>query len=201
MPTRPSPRRVPSKKISAPVAVSSAPASRPSLGYVHAHVTMLWVVVIGLGVALWTIVFLMLFRIEQLERLAYTNSSVPAQSLDDAKIPTAVEPPVVAPSSAEVAPTVESVLWKAVGSPDGKKVAGYDVTTLGKMGLSVTVNGEDRIRHLVILDPRSESSGKETPFADEMKVVWLSDSKIQYDYLVKENGAWTKKVDTATIGF
>ncbi len=202
MPIRPSPRRVSSSKSSAPL---TAPP-RPSLAYVCANITMLWVVVIGLGVALWTFVFLMLFRIERLENeLAINETETPttesAQFEAPATTPSSTIESTTSVESVPAAPVIHSSLWKAVASPDEKKIAGFDITTKGKMGLAVQVQGEERIRHIVIFDPRIESTGNGTTLADEITMKWISNSKISYDYLRKENGTWVKVTDTAVLGF
>ncbi len=177
----------------------------------HASViTILWVVLLFFSLGFAMILLVQSARIAILQRYldaVVSQQIVEAQSIQSlevnveslnrtsVKIPSASAPTVLgAPTSA----VPGEILLRGAYSPDGKKLAGYDDVTSGKKGIGVRVVGEMKIRHIVIFNPRTESSGAGTSFESSMSVRWKDNSNIDYDVLVKKaNG--TQAVETRSI--
>lgn len=177
----------------------------------HASViTILWVVVLFFSLGGAMILLVQSARIAILQNYldaVVRQQIVEAQSLRalsvdiDAlnrtcvKIPSASAPTILgAPTSA----SSSEILLRGAYSPDGKKLAGYDDVTSGKKGIGVRVVGETKVRHIVIFNPKTESSGAGTSYESSMSVRWKDNSHIDYDVLVKKaNG--TQSVETRSI--
>ena len=85
-------------------------------------------------------------------------------------------------------------------SPDGTKFAGYEDNIKGKIGVAVETLADKRIRHVVLFSP-SQSTGKGTPYEDQMSVSWKDNSTIVYNVLTTANGKQTITTETVQIGF
>lgn len=123
---------------------------------------------------------------------AVSSEGVPTETLPASK-------PVVSNAS-QTSPS--GALVRGSLSPDGTKFAGYDVVTSGKKGVAVQVIGETRIRHIVLFNPATESSGLGLPEESSMSVRWLDNKTIEYDIILKKaNGTQEKKVENVKVYF
>lgn len=86
-------------------------------------------------------------------------------------------------------------------SADGTRYAGYEDGVKGKIGIGVEIVATKQVKHIVIFDPRSESTGKGTPSESNMSVRWKDAQTIEYDVLVKKSGNWVKETQTVKIFF
>lgn len=85
-------------------------------------------------------------------------------------------------------------------SPDGTKYAGFDDTTKGKSGIGVITLADKRVRHVVLFNTKTESSGVGNQ-AWELGVSWRDNSTIQYDVLVQKATGPVLETRTVKIGF
>lgn len=176
----------------------------------HASViTILWVVLLFFSLGFAMILLIQSARIAILQR--YLDSVVRQQIIETqslrslsvdidslnrtcVKIPSASAPTVLgAPTTAQ-----GETLTRGAYSPDGIKIAGYDDVTSGKKGIGVRVVGETRIRHVVIFNAKTESSGAGTSYESSMSVRWKDNSTIEYDVLVKKADG-TQSVEARSV--
>ncbi|MDQ7815179.1 MAG: hypothetical protein RDU25_05245 [Patescibacteria group bacterium] len=94
------------------------------------------------------------------------------------------------------------ILTRGSYSPDGKKYAGYDDVTQGKIGLGVESFAENKLRHVILFNRYSESSAVGTPDESMLSVRWIDNDTIQYDVMVKKaDGSATKETREINIFF
>ncbi len=174
-------------------------------------ITVLWVVVLFFSFAMGLVLLVQSAQIAALEQALGSGSQTDqnAQAISQlqsnfavlnrscVKLPSATTPTTLgAPTSAD------AVLTRGAFSPDGKKYAGYDDVTVGKKGIGVRVGGEAKVRHILIFNPRTESSGVGTPDESTLSVRWTDNQNIDYDVLVKNaSGAQTKETRSVKIYF
>ena len=104
----------------------------------------------------------------------------------------------VPPFQGDPSMSPSGTLDRGAPSPDGKRYAGYDDVTKGKLGIGVEIMGDPRIRHIVLFNPKTETSGAGTVQAEVMSVRWTNSDTISYDVLVKA-ASGTQKVETRTV--
>ena len=195
--------------------------------YHAAMITVLWVFGLFFAFAMSLTLLVETSRIDVLEQTqaALVQQAVSSQqalvdlqmkqSQGGSLIPQAGVPAMATSTSAVVAPTTpgavptlpfagdsemspSGTLDRGALSPDGKRYAGYDDVTKGKLGIGVEILGDARIRHIVLFNPKTETSGAGTAEAATMSVRWTDSDTISYDVLVKAaNG--TQKVETRTV--
>ena len=178
-------------------------------------ITILWVVVFFFSLGLGLTLLIDGLRLDAVQNAQSSEAQALVQltqqlnALED-QLAKPSTPPVAAPSTVPSAPTATpstptvpaGILTRGTFSPDGKMIAGYDDVTAGKIGIGVQVVGETRIRHIVLFNRYSESSGVGTPYEKTMSVRWTDNQTIEFDVLVKKaNGATSVETRTVKIFF
>lgn len=195
---------------------SAARAEAPSGSHEYRHViashgsllTILWVVLLFLSLGIGLTLFVQKVRMDADGR----SIAVLSQRVDELqrRVMLLSQPasPVATPTTAVGAPNVLPTNVSASGllergslSPDGTKYAGYDVTTKGKIGIGVEILQTKQVKHIVIFNPNTESTGNGTTDESNLSVRWVDSNTIEYDLLVKKGGAWVKEVQTVNIFF
>ncbi len=181
-------------------------------------VTIIWIVSFFMFLALWLVLFVHMVRLERLEvALQQTQQvvlqleqsrllSMPSPEAKDlvavvAGSLTASTTPAVAASSIDSLVSPSGLLHRGSWNSDSTRYAGYDETTKGKIGIGVEIPATKQVKHIVIFNAFSESTGKALPQESDMSVRWKDDSTIEYDVLVKKGGAWVKETQTVQIYF
>ncbi len=113
--------------------------------------------------------------------------------MDDTSTPGAMTNPASTTPGQADSSGYKGILTRGAYSPDGTKYAGYDDVTPGKMGLGVESFSENKLRHVVLFNRYTESSGVGTPDESMLSVRWQDDSTIEYDVLVKKADGSTSK--------
>ncbi len=110
--------------------------------------------------------------------------------------PNPLIPAATLPATSNTSPS--SLLNRGALSPDGTKYAGYDDTTKGKLGVGVETLSDKKVRHVVIFNSKTESSGAELS-SQQLSVRWVDSQTIQYDVLVTKSGQPEPTKETRTV--
>lgn len=195
------------------VATSASVCCRPT-------VTMIWIVSFFMFLALWLVLFVHMVRLERLEVALQQTQRLVLQLEQDrlvrmpspaaSDVVAAVVNSVVTASTTTATATATStdglvspggLLHRGSWNSDATRYAGYDETTKGKIGIGVEIPATKQVKHIVIFNAFSESTGKGLPQESDMSVRWKDSSTIEYDVLVKKGGTWVKETQTVQIYF
>lgn len=212
MPTRTSRRTSAAPVEKKSVVMSPTVCCRPT-------VTMVWIVSFFMFLALWLVLFVHMVRLDrlemalretqqvvlQLEQARLANMPVPETgNILPASAPTTTEPETISSVPPAVSPDLASpsgLLHRGSWNSDVTRYAGYDETTKGKIGIGVEIPATKQVKHIVIFNAVSESTGKGMPEESSMSVRFKDDHTIEYDVLVKKSGQWVKDTQTVQIYF
>ncbi len=193
------------------VATSASVCCRPT-------VTMIWIVSFFMFLALWLVLFVHMVRLERLEVALQQTQRLVLQLEQDRLVrmplPTTndvvtavVDAVASASTTTATASSTDGVvspgglLHRGSWNSDATRYAGYDETTKGKIGIGVEIPATKQVKHIVIFNAFSESTGKGSPQESGMSVRWKDSSTIEYDVLVKKGGTWVKETQTVQIYF
>lgn len=204
---------------------------RRTLGQHGAHILMLWIVLLGFGLAGGLMLLTVATRVQQLEqksgKMVDLQVYVTQQEMRLSQLIEAVKQlsPSVPSGSRSEAPSVPSGsgsvpvtsdLMAPISSPsgalsrgsvsaDGSKFAGYEDVKPGKKGVAVELLKDAttarKERYIVIFNALTESTGIGTSYEKEMSVRWKDAQTIEYDVLVKQKSGWKKETRSIQIYF
>jgi len=182
-----------------------------AIAYHSSAITIFWLLFLFLSLG-FAMLFLVFFaRLTQCEQdLALLNQSLVKTQLSILSLQQRVQalaPPVAAtlPTNAPTTPAMNNaipggLLDRGALSPDGTKYAGYDDTTAGKLGVGVETLADKKLRHVVLFNPKTESSGAQIS-SQQFGVRWTDNSTIEYDVLVNNGTQTAKETRTVKIYF
>ncbi len=181
--------------------------ARISVAHHGVSITILWVLMVCMCIAVWLVMLVVMFRLDQLEvSINGVQQQIVAQQVQ-AVVPDILPVVPVVPSTPSV-PLIPVVSMSPSGaldrgslSVDGTKYAGYDSSTKGKIGIAVEIVGTKQVKHIIIFDTRAESTGSGTPSESALSVRWQDAQTIEYDSLIKKGKEWVKEIRTAKIFF
>lgn len=184
------------------------PSVKNAMVYYSTSITILWVVVMALSISVWLVLLFNMLRLDRVERalvmLGQEMDQLKAQQVARPAVPSPVAVSSTIPQPLPVsAPNVSpsGALDRGSLLTDGSRYAGYDDATKGKIGIGVEIAATKQIKHIVIFNPYTESTGKGTMQESTMSVRWKDEKTIEYDILVKKNNEWIKEVQSVKIYF
>ena len=182
-----------------------------AIAYHSSAITILWILVafLALGFIFLILVFYARLCADEQDLALLNNSLVKTQqsvlSLQDkvrTLMPKSAEAPAAVTNVAGgLTPALNAspsgLLNRGALSPDGTKYAGYDDTTKGKIGIGVETLADKRIRHIVIFNTKTESSGAQIS-SQQLGVRWIDNQTIEYDVMVLKSGQTAPVKETLT---
>ena len=203
-------RRTTSHAASSPhsTPVTMTHQTRESIAHHGSSITILWVLMVCMSIAVWMVLLVTMLRLDQLEA---TLADSLRQQVDSQQVTRPITDTLATLVAKDSTSTTSLSLNGSVSpsgaldrgslSADGTKYAGYDSIVKGKIGIGVEIPATKQVKHIVLFDTRSQSTGKGTPFEGMMSARWKDASTIEYDILVRKNGEWKKEVQSTKIFF
>lgn len=190
-----------------PVPLTISQDTRESIAHHGSSITILWVLMVCMSIAVWMVLLVTMIRLDQLE--ATIASSFRQQialqevttSSPDSVAAVAAQPTATSSLVATAIVSSSGALDRGTMSVDGTRYAGYDDLTKGKIGIGVEIIATKQVKHIVLFDTRSEATGQGTPSEGEMSVRWKDAKTVEYDVLVKKGAEWVKETQSVKIFF
>jgi hypothetical protein len=210
---------MPTRSLRAKPAAADPPKDyKQAIAYHSSSITIFWILFLFLSLGFVSICLVQHAKIEMLmqdatalnaqflktqstlinlqQKIQALQSAVPAETVTaTSALPTHLAPLMGLPTAG---PVYSGILKLGSFSPDGTKYAGYDLDTAGKFGIGVETMSDHKVRHIVLLNPKTEFTSQTVQVEQPTTVRWKDNRTIEYDVLSKTG---KREVRTVKIGF